>query len=137
MLVLLILVITAVGSAMADNVTLVISAPGETAARLAAPVSMKIELKKHFGAGAEGVRLRLVELIGPEWKTGNPISVQFVSDPIDQADVKPTGQDASTGTLWWLNVRPACAGIGSVPIRQRQRTVRRLADQNEVRRTGV
>lgn len=101
-LVFLILVITAVGSAMADNVTLVISDPGETAARLAAPVSMKIELKKHFGAGAEGVRLRLVELIGPEWKAGNPIPVQFVSDPIDQADVKPTGQDASTGTLWWL-----------------------------------
>ncbi|MGD8500944.1 MAG: PmoA family protein [Phycisphaerales bacterium] len=99
---LLIPVIAAIGGAKAADVTLVVSDPNGTAARVGAPVSVEMDVKKHFGAGIEVARLRLVELTGPGSKAGDPVPVQFVPSPVDQADAKPTDEHASTGTLWWL-----------------------------------
>jgi hypothetical protein len=104
---LLILTILALGGAGAADVTLVVSDPDGAAARVAAPVSVEIDLAKQFGA--EATRLRLVELIGPERKPGDPIPVQFVPDLVRQLGDPKSGDfgydpglPASTGTLWWL-----------------------------------
>jgi len=90
------------GGPLAADVTLVVADPDGAAARMAAPVSVGVDLAQSFGTGVEAERLRLIELVGAERKPGDPFPVQFVPDLVRGPDGKPTGQPSMTGTLWWL-----------------------------------
>lgn len=91
---LLFLALLTLGGPLAADVTLVVSDPDGAAARVAAPVSVRMDLEKLFGTRVDASRLRLVEWIGAERRPGDPIPVQFVPDRAEEG--------RSVGTLWWL-----------------------------------
>ncbi len=76
----------------ADSVTLSVDDASGAAARVAAPVSVPIDLEAHFGREVDPTRLELVEGT-PGTDRGNlSVPVQF----------EPATQDEPLGTLWWL-----------------------------------
>jgi len=85
---LLIAATIATSGVLAADVTLVVSDPDGTAARVAAPVSTRINLQKRFGPSIDATRLRLVE-------DESTIPVQFVPDSVKR-------NAKAVGTLWWL-----------------------------------
>ncbi len=82
----------AAGQAMAAGPVLVVSDTAGASARVAAPVSIEVDLQALLGkdAASKSQNLQLVEVTGT--KSASPVAAQFVSNE----------KGSSKGTLWWL-----------------------------------
>lgn len=76
----------------ADSVTLSVDDPSGAAARVAAPVSVPIDLKAEFGREVDPARLELIEVTPGTDRGSLAVPVQF----------EPASQRRPLGTLWWL-----------------------------------
>lgn len=101
-LVLTYLGIVATGLAGAKDVTLVVADRDGAAARVAAPVSVPIDLTQHFGPGVDAARLQLTEVTGSGAAPGASVPVQFVVASTSLPGGAPTPAPSAAGTLWWL-----------------------------------
>ena len=80
----------AAGQAMAAEPVIVVTDTDGASARVAAPVSLEVDLEALLGKGAASKNLQLVEVTGA--KASPKVPAQFV----------PKKNGSSKGTLWWL-----------------------------------
>jgi len=93
------LALLATSPARADGPILVVTDAGETAARVGAPVSVRLDRATALDGTAKPGRLQLVELIGESDRSGPAVPAQFV----------PDSEGSRKGRLWWL-MRPGPKG---------------------------
>lgn len=76
----------------AETFTLVVDDPGGKAGRVAAPISVAIDLGSLLEKPADAAKLRLVEVTGSAEPAGPATPVQFI----------PNAKTPTKGRLWWL-----------------------------------
>jgi hypothetical protein len=82
----------AISLAAASDVTVVVNDPDGAAGRVAAPVSVAIDLEERFGGRVDPRRLQLAEQDGGGGADATPLPVQF----------EPRAPGSLRGDLWWL-----------------------------------
>jgi len=119
----IVLLTAAIRPATAADVTLAVT---DTAARVATPVWLEVDLAELFGRNAAPNGLELIELTGPGKPTGDPIPIQFLprhaegDSPIfapRKSGQSPSSERTNTkGTLWWL-MPPGKRGVWQFRLR--------------------